>query len=359
MLRAAARPPVGSPARQVCQRGDPAADPDAGRGDRRILAVPVQAVGPAQKVSRPVQALRPALPQEAHPASRVRLMARHPAAEPVSVQHQCPVRVESRDVHSARSRRDAAVSHRERPVRPEARSEDAAVLQAQSKAHRPVAWRPMVLREARRLALALRPEAEPRVQAAAAQSEQALPSEQLLVPVVPSAQQPVGAEAEPLARPPEVAQREARRVASVEPDVLQVEQDARQAASDALQAEQAVQQAALAEPDVLQVGQGAQQAEPGVRQAELAAQRVELGGLRVEEAQDVQPAVEVRDVRREVPEALGAQQEEARPSAAPSRLVLRLARRRTMMLRHAPEAGQVERRRSQSSSAGSVGCFSW
>ncbi len=235
------------------------------------------------------------------------------------------------------------------------------MLQAQSKVHRPAVWWPMVLREARRLELALRPEAEPRVRAVAALSEQALPSEQQSEPpLAPLAQQPVGAEAEPLARPPEVAQREARRVASVEPDVLQVEQDARQAASDALQAEQAVQRAALGEPDVLQVGQGAQQAEPGVRQAELAAQRAELGGLRVEEAQDVQPAVEVRDVRREVPEALGAQQEEVQPSVAPFALrVLRLARRRTMMLRHGPEAGQVERRRSQSSSAGSVGCFSW
>lgn len=143
--------------RRAFPAGDPAVGPDAGRGDRRIPAVPVRAAGPARE-------LRPAL--------RV-LLALRPAAEPVPVRR--PVRVESRDVRSVRNLRDAAASRRERPVRPEAHWEDAAVLQAQSKVHRP-AW--LLQRE-------------PSAQQVAAQSEQPL------VPVAPLAQQPVVQEERP------------------------------------------------------------------------------------------------------------------------------------------------------------------
>lgn len=56
--------------RRACQREDPEADPDAGRGDRRSPAVPVLAAGrvqvlrlASQAVSRPVwqEALLPVL----------------------------------------------------------------------------------------------------------------------------------------------------------------------------------------------------------------------------------------------------------------------------------------------------------
>ena len=244
---------------------------------------------------------------------RVQSMALHPAAEPVSVRRQCLVRVESPDVHSALNLRDVAVSRRERPVRPEARSENAAVLQAQSKGHRPAVSRSMVREvwEVWHPALALRPEAEPSVQAVA-QSEQALPSEQQQVAAQPSEVREVEAE-QPLARlVAEAVQPSAQQAAVAEQDA----QPAAEVALDVLQVEEAVQAARRV---------AATQALPWEARAELLS---------------------------------------AEPSVRSDPLVLRLARRRTTMLpvmtlRHAPEAVKVERPRSQSSSAESVGCFSW
>ena len=296
-------------ARRLVQRAyrreDPAVDPDADRGGRRIPADPVRAVGPAREVLRPVL--------------RVQLMALRLAAEPVSVRHL--VRAESRDVRSARIRRDVAVSRRERPVRPEARLKDAAVLQAQSKVHRPAAaLRSMVLREARR-ELVLRLEAEPRVQAVAA-----APSEQPLVTVAPSEQQPGVAEAEPSVLALKVAQHEARL-------------------------------AAVAELDVPPVAEAVQDAQPEVQPLAQPAAVARGARLAVEAEPDVRQVEEA--VRGARPEARVVQPSAGRPWAAPSRLVLRLARRQMMTLRHTPALAKVERPRSQSSSAGSVGYFSW
>lgn len=295
----------------------------------------MRAVGLVQEVSRP------ALPQAVCLALQAseRPMALRPAAEPVLVRRQCPVQVESPDVHSALNLRGVAASRRERPVRPE----DA--VPAQSKAHRPAASRStvlravsrsMVLQEAWCLALALHLEAEPRVQAVAAQSEQPLvlvvPSELRPVAVeavvAPPLAQQVAAEAEqPSAGQAEVAARplEARVVAEVRPSEVR-----------AVEAEQPLAQQAAAEQDAQPVAEAARD----VLQVEEAAR----DARRVAAAQ-VQPW----EARVEQPSA-------ARPWVAPSRRVLRLARRRTTMLpartfRHAPEAAKVGRPRLQSSSA--------
>lgn len=234
---------------RACRREDPEAGPDAGRGDHRSLAVPVQAVS------------HPALPQAVCRVLRAPLMARRLASEPVLVRRQCPVREESPDVHSARNLRGVAASHRERPVRPEARSEDA--VPAQPKAHRRAVSRSTVLREAWRLVLALHLEAEPRVQAVAAQSEQPLvlvvPSELRPVAeeavVVPPLAQQVAAEAEqPSAGQAEVAARpsEARVVAEVRPLEVRAAEVVQPSAQQ-VAAEQDAQPVAEAVLDVPQV----------------------------------------------------------------------------------------------------------
>lgn len=173
---------------------------------------------------------------------------------------------------------------------------------------------------------ALRPEAEPCVLAAAVPSERSSEQAPLLAQpeveaVQPSVQQPAAEVEQPSAEQAEVvAQLSVQPEEVVErgaPRAEAVEQDAQQAAVAELDAPR-VEQVAL---DALQV----EAAVPGARQAVRDAQRVE------------QPWA-------------------ARPSVAPSRLGLRLARRRTAMrpamtLRRAPEAARVERPRLQSSSA--------
>lgn len=293
----------------------------------------MRAVGPAREVLRPVL--------------RVQLMALRLAAEPVSVRHL--VRAESRDVRSARIRRDVAVSRRERPVRPEARLKDAAVLQAQSKVHRPAAaLRSMVLREARR-ELVLRLEAEPRVQAVAA-----APSEQPLVTVAPSEQQPGVAEAEPSVLALKVAQHEARLAAVAELDVPPVAEAVQDAQPEV---QPLARLAAGVESDVLPVAEVAQAVQPEEQPLAQPAAVARGARLAVEAEPDVRQVEEA--VRGARPEARVVQPSAGRPWAAPSRLVLRLARRQMMTLRHTPALAKVERPRSQSSSAGSVGYFSW
>ena len=223
------------------------------------------------------------------------------------------------------------------------------MLQAQSKVHRPAAvLRSMVLREARR-ELVLHLVAEPRVQAVAAAQ-----SERPLVPVAPSERQPGVAEAEPLVLALRVALHEARLAAVAESGVLQAEE----AAQDAQPEEQpSARLAAGVESDVPPV----EEAEQDVQREEqpLAQPAAVARGARlaVEAVPDVRQVEEA--VRGARPEAREVQPSAGRPWAAPSRLVLRLARRRMMMLRHTPALAKVERPRSQSSSAGSVGYFSW
>ncbi len=209
------------------------------------------------------------------------------------------------------------------------------MLQAQSKVHRSVACLPMTVASVRRLELALRPEAEPRVRAVAVQSEQALPSEQWSEPLsAPLAQQPVGAaEAEPLVqreaataqlsvRALKVAQHEARLAAAVEPGVQQVEA-AEQDAQPEVQP--LARLAAEAESDVPPVEAAEQVVQPEVQPLAQPAVEAGLDVPQVEEA--VQDARRVAAVAQAQPwEARAEQPSVARLWAAPSRLVLRLAR---------------------------------
>jgi hypothetical protein len=137
-----------------------------------------------------------------------------------------------------------------------------------------------------------------------------------------------------------------------------VEAAARPSVQRAAEAEQpSAQQAAVAQPDEPRVAAVVRDVQPEARAERDARRGARDARLAEEVAQGVLPVVVALPGARQAEEARDALRAEqvspaARLSAQPSGpRALRLARRRTMMLRREPEAARVERPRAQSSSA--------
>lgn len=142
------------------------------------------------------------------------------------------------------------------------------------------------------------------------------------------------------------------------PSELLVEAAARPSVQPAAEVEQpSAQRAAVVQPDAPQAAAVERDVQPEARAERDARQEAARDARLAEEvAQGVLPAAVLLGVQQGAaePDALRAEpvSRAARLSALPSGpRALRLARRRTMMLRREPERARVERPRAQSSSA--------